>query len=289
MRSKKGPMPTFRLFAALACAVLFSGCVTHTVSMKEVRDFAQASSALAAYGGLSARFRDTYEREQPYLSPAADKIARENDAKRRAAYDDFISAQKVLVLYMQTLNQLAGDSRYDLTPRLDELGDGIKANMDTQVEKRHVTAYSGLTRLLTRVILSNYQGRSVESMVREADDDVQALLEAMNALLRYYAKTSENEKRTVLGMFDVELPLAMRPQDRMLVTLAKVHYLNKSTEYKLIDQRFKLALAGLDKISLGHRKMRDNMQNLSSDEVRKYLAATARDLIMIREGLAGAR
>lgn len=282
-------MPTFRLLAALACAVLFSGCVTHTVSMHEVRDFAQASSALAAYGGLSARFRDTYEREQPYLTPAADKIARENDARRRAAYDDFVSAQKVLVLYMQTLNQLAGDTRYDLTPRLDDLGDGIKSNMDTQVEKRHVTAYTGLARLVTRVILSNYQARSVDGMVRDADDDVQALLEAMSALLRYYAKTSDNEKRTVLGMFDVEVPLAARPQDRMLVTLAKVHYLNKATEYKLIDQRFKLALAGLDKISLGHRKMRDNMGKLNSAEVRKYLGATARDLIMIREGLAGAR
>ena len=282
-------MPTFRLLAALASAVLFSGCVTHTVSMQEVRDFAQASSALAAYGGLSARFRDTYEREQPYLTPAADKLARENDARRRAAYDDFISAQKVLVLYMQTLNQLAGDSRYDLTPRLDDLGDGIKSNMDTQVEKRHVTAYTGLARLVTRVILSNYQARSVDNMVRDADDDVQALLEAMSSLLRYYAKTSDNEKRTVLGMFDVELPLALRPQDRVLMTLAKVHYLNKSTEYRLIDQRFKLALDGLDKISLGHRKMRENMSNLSSAEVRKYLAATARDLVMIREGLAGAK
>lgn len=282
-------MPTFRLLAALACALLSSGCATHAVSMQEVREFAQASSALSSYGGLSARYRDTYEREKPYLTPAADKIARENDAKRRAAYEHFTSAQKVLSLYMQTLNQLAGDTRYDLTPKLDELGEGIKANMDTQLEKRHVTAYTGLSRLVTRVILSNYQARSVEQMVQDADDDVQALLEAMSTILRYYAKTSDNEKRTVLGLFDVELPLAVRPQDRMLVTLARIHYLDKSAEYRLVEQRFRLAQEGLDRISLGHRKMRENIRNLRGAEVRRYLAGVARDLIMIRDGLAGTK
>ena len=70
-------------------------------------------------------------------------------------------------------------------------------------------------RLITRVILSNYQARSVEAMVREGDPHVQALLEAMTALLRYYAKTNENEKKTVLGMFDVEIPFSLRPQDRI--------------------------------------------------------------------------
>ena len=81
-----------------------------------------------------------------------------------------MSAQKTLVLYMQTLNQLAGEERYDLSPRLAELGEGLKANAETKVEQRHVRAYTGLGRLITRVLLSNYQARSVEAMVRDADD-----------------------------------------------------------------------------------------------------------------------
>lgn len=278
-------MLPLRLIAALACAVLFSGCATHAVSLQEVREFAAASGKLAGFADLSTRFRTTYAREQPYLTPAADKLARENDARRAAVYQDFLSAQKTLVLYMQTLHQLASDERFDLSPKLDELGEGLKANADTKIEQRHVTAYTGLGRLITRVLLSNYQARSVETMVREGDPHVQALVEAMNTLLRYYARTNENEKKTVLGMFDVEIPFSLRPQDRMLVTLAKVHYTNKAAEYQLIDKRYALAQQGLDKVALGHRKLRENLHNLNAPEVRKYLAAIGRDLAMIHDGL----
>jgi hypothetical protein len=267
---------------------LLAGCAGPGghVSLAEVREFADASAKLGGYAELSKRFRDTYEREQPYLSPAADKIARDNDAKRRAIYDDFVSVQKTVVLYMQTLSLLAGDATYDLTPRLDDLGFGLKANAESGLQQRHVAAYTGLTRLLTRVIASGYQSRSVETMVRDGDADVQTLLDAMITLTRLYAKTNDNEKKTILGIFDVEIPFSTKSSDRMLVTLAKVHYLNKSTEYKLIDKRYELALQGLTKVALGHQKLRENLNNLSRDEVRSMIANYGRDLRMIRDNLS---
>jgi hypothetical protein len=272
--------------AALAFSLLLAGCASTNISLQEVREFADASAKLGGYSELSNRFRDTYQREQPYLSPAADKIARDNDAKRRATYADFQSAQKAVVLYMQTLSLLAGEGRYDLTDKLDDLGEGLKANADSGLEQRHAVAYTGLTRLLTRVIASGYQGRSVETMVRDGDADVQALLDGMIILTRFYAKTNDNEKKTVLGVFDVEIPIAARPQDRMLVTLAKIHYQNKANEYRLVDKRYDLALQGLAKVALGHKKMRDNLGNLSGTELRHTLANFGRDLRMIRDGLA---
>jgi hypothetical protein len=220
------------------------------------------------------------------LSPAADRIAKDNDVRRRAVYNDFLSIQKSVVLYMQTLSVLAGDARYDLSDRIDDLGSGIAANADAGLQQRHVAAYTGLTRLLTRVIASNYQNRSVETMVRDGDADVQTLLEAMIALTRLYAKTNENEKKTVLGIFDVELPFSTRNTDRMLVTLAKVHYLSKSTEYKLIDRRYDAALQGLTKVALGHQKLREHLNDLHGDEIRKLLAAYARDLGKLRDALS---
>jgi hypothetical protein len=280
-----------KLFRSLT-AVLFlclglAGCATQNqVSLIEVRQFAEASARLGGYGELSRRYRDTYEREQPYLSPAADRIAKENDARRRAVYNDFVSIQKSVVLYMQTLSVLAGDARYDLSDRIDDLGTGIAANAESGLQQKHVAAYTGLTRLLTRVIASGYQNRSVETMVRDGDADVQTLLEAMITLTRLYAKTNENEKKTVLGIFDVEIPFSSRNSDRMLVTLAKVHYLSKSTEYKLIDRRYDAALQGLTKVALGHQKLRENLNNLHGDEVRKLLLAYARDLVKLRDALS---
>ena len=104
-------------------------------------------------------------------------------------------------------------------------------------------------------------------------------------LTHLYAKTNENEKKTILGIFDIEIPYASRPNDRMLVTLAKVHYLDKSSEYKLIDKRYALALQGLTKVSLGHQKMRENLHNMSGDEVRRTLSGFGRDLRLIRDAL----
>ncbi|QJE02991.1 hypothetical protein HH212_25880 [Massilia forsythiae] len=282
-------LPFLLALLSLAAALL-GGCATSPnagpISFAEVRQFADASARLGGYGELSRRYRDTYEREQPYLSPAADRIARENDARRRAVYDDFVSIQKSVVLYMQTLSVLAGDGRYDLSDRIDDLGNGLKANTESGLQQRHIAAYTGLTRLLTRVIASGYQNCSVATMVRDGDADVQVLLEAMSALTRLYAKTNENEKKTVLGIFDVEIPFSTRNQDRMLVTLAKVHYLSKSTEYKLVDKRYDLALQGLAKVALGHQKMRENLNNLSGDEVRKLLLGYGRDLRNLRDALS---
>jgi len=272
----------------LAASLALGGCAGTggPVSLAEVRQFADASARVGGYGELSRRYRDTYEREQPYLSPAADRIAKENDARRRAVYDDFLSIQKSVVLYMQTLSVLAGDARYDLSDRIDDLGAGLKANAESGLQQRQVAAYTGLTRLLTRVIASGYQSRSVETMVRDGDADLQVLLEAMIALTRLYAKTNDNEKKTVLGIFDVEIPFSTKNSDRMLVTLAKVHYLSKSTEYKLVDKRYDLALQGLTKVAAGHRKLRDNINNLQGDEVRKLLTTYARELVSLRDALS---
>lgn len=280
--------PSLLCVLGLLVSLLLGGCAsTGNVSLSEVREFADASVKLSGYSELSRRYRDTFEREQPYLSPPAERLARETDARRRAVYDDFVSVQKSVTLYMQTLSLLAGDSRYDLGPRIDELGNGLKATTESGLTQRHIAAYTGLTRLLTRVIASGYQNRSVETMVRDGDADLQTLVEAMITLTRLYAKTNENEKRTILGIFDVEIPFSTKNADRMLVTLAKIHYLNKSTEYKLIDKRYDMALQGLTKVALGHQKLRENLHRLSHEEVRAMLLGYVRDLRQIHDGLAG--
>ncbi|MEW7850313.1 hypothetical protein AB2N08_16585 [Massilia aurea] len=268
--------------------LLLGGCASQgQVSLIEVREFADASAKLGGYAELSRRYRDTYERELPYLSPQAERVARDTDVRRRAVFDDFVAIQKTLVLYMQTLTLLAGDARYDLSGRIDDLGIGLKAAAESGLKQRHIAAYTGMTRLLTRVIASGYQNRSVDSMVRDGDADVQALLDAMIVLTRIYEKTNENEQKTVLGIFNAEIPMSNRHADRMLVTLAKVHLQNKTAEYKLIDRRYKLAQQGLTKVALGHQEMRENMDRLRSEETRRMLAGYVRDLKLIRDDLSG--
>ena len=276
----------FLSIVLLAIALLLGGCASRPTSLDEVRQFANASAMLGGYGELSQRYRDTYAREQPYLSPAAARVARENDDKRKAHYDQFIAAQKALVLYMKTLSVLAGDGRYDLTSELDDIGAGVQALAGNGMERRQVQAWTGLTRLVTRVIASRYQGASVAAMVREGDEDVRVLLDGMMTLTRLYAKTHQGEKQTILAVFEVELPLNRKPGTRLLATMARVHYMEKIREFQLVERRYDMALEGLTKVALGHQKMREHLVDLSGTEMRQMLAAYARDLNLIRAALA---
>ncbi|MDQ2819686.1 MAG: hypothetical protein M3Y65_04705 [Pseudomonadota bacterium] len=270
---------TVTLCCCLLMSVVLGGCAsTAPVSLTHVRAFADTSASLGGYGELARRYRDTYAREQPYLAPAADKLARVNDARRRSVYSDFVSIQKAVAVYMQTLSLLAGDARYDLAPHIDDLGAGLQATGDAGLTPRHVAAYTGVTRLLTRMITDGTQNRNVETMVRDGDADVQTLLDAMIVLTRLYAKTFDNEKKTVLGVFEIEMPSAPRNSDRVLMVLAKVHVHDKMAEYALLDKRYNLAASGLTKVARGHQLLRDNLTRLASDDVKLKLVNTTQDL-----------
>lgn len=269
----------------VVCAWL-GGCASQgQTSLVEVRAFADASASLGGYAELSRRYRDTYGRERPYLTPGADKLARANDARRQVVYRDFVNVQRAVVRYMQTLSLLAGDARYDFGPRIDDVGAGLQATTESGLTQRHIAAYTGMTRLLARVVASNDQQRSVETMVRDGDADLQALVDAMISLTRLYAKTNDNEKKTVLGLLDVELATAPRGTDRLLLVLGKVQLQDKSAEYKLLDKRYDLALQGLTRVALGHQKLREHLHDLTRDDTRVLLAGYANDLRVLHDGL----
>ncbi len=271
-----------KLLSMILVVLALQGC-TSNVSLQEVRDFADESARLSAYSELSNRFRDTYKREKPYLSPGAEQLAKENDAKRQAAYPDIVKIQRSVVLYMQTLGALAGEDQFDVLDQDKALGDGIKTLPMAGIEQRHVQAYSGLARLLTRAATLRYQGQAVQSMVRDGDRDLQTMIEAMVNLVRYYDKTNANEKKTVLGVLEVEIPFTDKSRERLLTVLARVHQQQKINEYQLIDRRFTLAEKGLTIVATGHRKMLENLDQMDNAEVRKVLRGFWRDLRDIHE------
>jgi hypothetical protein len=273
-----------RLLSVLWIALSLSGCAT--AHLQEVRDFAGESTKLSAYSEMSIRFRDTYQREQPYLTPAADRLAKENDAARRAAYGDIVKIERAVADYLQTLGALAGERQFDLSGQIDGFGSAIKAMPMAGIEQRHVTAYTGLARLAAGAITSKYQARSLQAMVRAGDPDLQTMLDAMILLVRYYDKTSSNEKKTILGLLEVEIAFADKPGDRLQATLAKVHQQSKASEFQAIGRRFGLAEKGLSAVAAGHRTLLENLDRIDQAQVRQQIGQFARDLREIRENLS---
>ena len=274
-------MKTIKILFTLSLVFFLVNCA----NLKGVRDFASESAQLSAYTELTARFRDTYQREQPYLSGEADRLAQENDKKRKAAYGDLLKIHQRVTLYMQTLAKLAGENTFDLSKQIDSLGAGIKAYPDLGVDEKQVDAITNISKVITKWITTAYQEQAVRSMVREGDPHLQTVLDGMMGLVRYYRKTHENEKNTVLGLFEVEIPFADNPKDRLLATLARAHMQSKTSEYVNAQRKYDEAEKGLRSIATGHRKLLENIDKLSVDEVESMISTFAKDIKSIRESL----
>nr|WP_315218965.1 hypothetical protein [uncultured Duganella sp.] len=248
-----------RLFLLLGLLALLGGCASSTPRMAEVRAFAAQAPKLNAYHELTERYRTTYQREQPFLSAAANAREAELDARRRQACDDFVKLQYGVQAYMQTLGVLAGDEQYELRDQLKTIGGGIKAWPDSGIEEKHVDAFTRLTTLIARAITAKTQERAVNQVMREAEQPVRDLLEAMTTLLRLYDKSSENEERIVIGMLESEIPFLDPTRDRLLTALAKSQQQSKQAEYRLIGQRQTLAQKNLAAIEQSHRALLDQI------------------------------
>ena len=274
-------MKTIKIISALLFALFLVGCA----NLKGVRDFAGESAKLSAYTELTTRFRDTYQREQPYLSGEADRLAQENDKRRKAAYDDLLKIHQTVSLYMQTLAKLAGENTFDLSKQIDSLSAGIKAYPDLGIDEKNVNAITNISKVITKWITTAEQERAVRNMVMEGDQHLQTVLDGMIGLVRYYRKTNENEKNTVLGFFEVEIPYADSPKDRLLATLARVHVQAKTSEYMSVQRKYDEAEKGIKSIATGHRKLLENIDKLSIDEVQSMISTFAKDIKTIRNNL----
>jgi hypothetical protein len=248
-------MKLSRLLLLLSLLAVLTGCASSTPRMAEVRAFAAAAPKLGAYQELTERYRHTYQREQPYLAPAAAAREQPLDARRQQACDDFVRLEDGLKTYMQALGQLAGDRRYDLEDGIKSLSTGIKAWPDSGLEDRHVNAFAGLARLVSRAVTAPLQEQAVNDILRQGAQPVQELLDAMRTLLRLYDKSSDQERQIVLGMLETEIPFLDPQRDRLLLALARAQQQDKQAEYRLIGLRYTLARNNLDAIERQHRAL----------------------------------
>lgn len=245
-------MKPVHLFSVFAMAAILSACATQPAPMQRVREFAAVSAKLDAFAELSAHYRDTYPREQPYLSASADQQERQSDAMRRAAYGDFMRIQKLVVLYLDTLGKLSGTPQFDLDGRVKNVVGGIKAWPGSGIDTVQASAYTRLGQYVAGALGASAQQTAATSMLHNGAEPLQHLLGAMIALLRYYDKTSDNESKIVLGLFEVELPFLELSQGRLLSALAQVRYAEKKSEYGAIGRRLALAEKHLQAVALAH-------------------------------------
>ena len=239
-----------RYLCILLC-LLLAACAGNP-RLREVRALADDAPKLAGFNDLSQRFRDTFQREQPYLSAAAVQREEAIDRKRHDAYPDFIALHSAATTYLRALGALASGDTFNYGDQVKQMSQSIKAWPDTGLSDRHVNAYAGLVRLLLRSASAREQDQAVQAMLREGYEPLQGTLDAMHTLLRYFNKNHDNEQRIVLGMLAVEIPYADAARDRLLAALARAHQQEKLKEYRLLGLRHTLAAQNIDAIRERH-------------------------------------
>ncbi len=274
-------MEVKRLISTCLLLLSLGACV----NLEAVRDFAGESAKLSGYTELTIRFRDTYKREQPYLSAEADLMARENDKRRQTAYQDLLKVHEGVSLYMRTLATLAGDDTFDVAQEFSAVSSGIKAYPDLGIDAKHVDAFSNMSKVLAKWATSAAQERAVREMVKEGGPHLQVMLEGMVRLVRYYRKTFENEEREIFGLFETELPFANGPKDRLLVVIARAHVQAKAAEYQAMKAMYAAAEQGIKSIADGHKRLLENVDRLSSDEAKHLISRFAKDIKAARSSL----
>jgi len=239
-----------RYLCILLC-LLLAACASNP-RLQEVRVLADDAPKLAGFNDLSQRFRDTYQREQPYLSAAAAQREEAIDRKRHDAYPDFLDLYSAATTYLRALGALAAGDTFNYGDQVKHMSESIKAWPDTGLTDRHVNAYSSLVRLLLRFATAREQDKAVQAMLREGYEPLQGTLDAMATLVRYFNKNHDNEQRIVLGMLEVEIPYADTPRDRLLAALARSLQQEKLREYRLLGLRHTLAAQNIDALRERH-------------------------------------
>lgn len=248
-------------FPTLLLCLLLAACAGNP-RLEQARGLAQDAPKLAGFSDLSQRFRDTYQRERPYLSTAAAEREEPIDRKRHDAYPDFVALHSAATTYLHALGALAGGEAFDYGAQVKQMAGGIKAWPDTGLTDRHVNAYAGLLRVLMRAATSRSQDQAVQAMLREGHEPLQGTLDAMATLLRYFNKNHDNEQRIVLGMLEMEIPYADAPRERLLAALARAHQQEKQREYRLLGLRHTLAAQHVEAIRARHAALAEGLDPL---------------------------
>ncbi|OQX03350.1 MAG: hypothetical protein BWK73_39805 [Thiothrix lacustris] len=259
--------------------LVLSGCA----DLGAVRSYADESAKLSSYTDLTKRFRDTYDRENPYLYGTAIVAAKKNDDKRKVVYNDLIKIHKTIFTYMVTLGKLAGSNTFDLSSNIDDLSVKIKEYSDLNIDKKQVDAVANISKVISKWILSSHQEKSVRDMIKDGNADVQTVLNGMLFVLDIYKKTNESEKQSVINTLQREILISNNEGNLLLVVLGNVQLQNKIKEYAEVSSNYDNAYSGIKTIAAGHQKLYDNINDISNSDMNKLIEGIANDIKLVRD------
>jgi hypothetical protein len=257
--------------------------LTGCADLAAVREYARQSAQLDGYAELTHRYRNTYQRERPYLFGEARERAAELDRRRSEVYADLIRLHTSVTTYMETLGKAAGEDSFSLSEPAGALLEPLAERPELGMNAELVRQYGKLAQLLTGWMTAVHQRHAVQEMIRQANAPLQAVLSGMERLVVIYEKTHENEQRIILDLLSMELAMADPDEQRLLVALGRAREQKLQQAYEQVKGQYPAVRETIQAVAEGHQSLYDNVTDLTAREVVSEIQTISKELKRLRK------
>ncbi|RYY30500.1 MAG: hypothetical protein EOO04_04620 [Chitinophagaceae bacterium] len=271
---------------ACAAILLLITVLNACTSLKPISDAAAKSQkSLAVFEELPTTYTGFCEERCQFTLVRKSEIKRDStrgcDCKLFTAADRAtVKVYNAINAYFKSLGALSkGDlTTYDTKALSEALTEGQFASLT--IDKKTVTAYSSLGRLLLQVFTDSYRKKKLSTVIETGNEPLQTLLSVFGTSIGNLVSELEFQKERNYALY-AELILSEGSAYEKL-TLSNNYY-NEITRLKQKQEQLRTFAKSLVAIGKGHQNLYENRNKLTSKEIRELMAdysASLQDLIV---------
>lgn len=253
----------------------FTGCI----NLKKLNSYSSSAvTALKKMDELEYSFgtacRERCEAEQ--LKKLVLKI--DCNCKEDASADSVTNAlYRLIKNYFEGLSKLSANGLTDYS--YNGLAKGIREGNfgGISIDKKKADAAATIANLLTRAVTDAYRGRKLSGYIAEANEPIQALLEALHFILTadLSKKLEVRKERLESFYFDLVEDSSLSNYEKKLAITEYNHSLAATAARKKMISAFAGALHTIGK---GHQEIFEKRNRLSAKEVMEMMSRYAGEL-----------
>lgn len=255
--------------------LLFSnGCVSNKALQGFATTSATATNRLPA---LATDLAESCTRQKQYLAIRSgdfDPLRLRQDADSqcldfKSSEKSFVTANKVLVEYLQTLGKLSGGEIITYDKSLDKLAGNLAETKLLPKEK--VITVNKIVKFLADASSSKWRQKQVGKAIVQVNPDIQRLLSTLHTLITSdYFQLLENEELAAKNLYLGTIK-ENRKKEPVTVILLQQQW---DRDYKMLQNRKKIAMIYgeiLTTIAQGHQLLADKQSTLTKKAVQKEI------------------
>lgn len=283
VKARLSPLPL-----SLVLYTLVVGCT----DLESVRSFAKLSASAANYQQVVTDFVESPKRQIRYQPANQDQTLLEIARRRTEQKKAFADVQNVIVSYMNSLGDLAGDQ----VATIDTEVDGVTAALekvkfvgeaDKQIGKETASAAGTIAKKLGNAILQQWRKSKIRDLIRETDEPLQNTIAGFTAVLDKDLRSSlRNEEVAVKKPFQAWKAASGSREDRDgAPPVADILMDERVSDLKTKEAQLDAYISALRNIAKGHHSLYTNSEKLDSRSVITEIKAYSKDIQSLKKAI----